>query len=73
MSEQYTRKFSLSRHLNIKDVEHITGKHRVTIWRWVKAGTFPEPQYINGQRTWTEGVVADWQSDLETFDEHHAE
>jgi len=66
------RKLSISRRLDTKDIENLTGKHRCTIWRWVKAGKFPAPQYINGQRSWTEDVIVEWDSSLESFEEHHA-
>ena len=50
----------LARRLNTKDIEALTGKHRATIWRWIKAGKFPQPQYINGQRSWREDAIAEW-------------
>lgn len=28
--------------LGTRDIERITGRHRCTIYRWVRAGTFPE-------------------------------
>jgi predicted DNA-binding transcriptional regulator AlpA len=27
----------------IRDIEQITGRHRLTIWRWWKKGKFPKP------------------------------
>ena len=66
------RKLSVSRRLDTKDIENLTGKHRTTIWRWIKANKFPAPQYINGQRSWTEEVIAEWSASLESFEEHHA-
>lgn len=72
MSAKHQREFSVSRRLNIKDIENLTGKHRTTVWRWIKAKKFPPPQYINGQRSWTEDVIAEWNDNLETFEEHHA-
>lgn len=66
------RTLSVPRRLDTKDIENLTGKHRTTIWRWIKAGTFPTPQYINGQRSWTEDVIVEWNNNLESFEEHHA-
>ena len=60
------------RRYNTRDIEDLTGKHRTTIWRWVQRGRFPKPQYINGQRSWSEEAIAEWQENLETFDEHCA-
>ena len=28
-----------------------------TLCRWVKAGKFPAPRYLNGQRVWVESVI----------------
>ena len=69
---KHKRKLKISRRLDTKDIEDLTGKHRTTIWRWVQAGKFPPPQYINGQRSWTEDVIAEWSASLESFEEHHA-
>ncbi len=57
------------RRLNTRDIEDLTGKSRQTIWRWCKAGKFPLPQYINGQRSWTETAINEWQGTLQTYDE----
>ena len=62
----------IKRRYNTRDIEELLNKHRTTIWRWVKAGAFPEPQYINGQRSWSEDDLDEWLEGLETFDEHHA-
>lgn len=63
----------VTRRLNTRDIEDLTGKHRTTIWRWVKAGKFPQPQYINGQRSWSEASVEVWQGQLETYEDRHGE
>jgi predicted DNA-binding transcriptional regulator AlpA len=58
------QKRSVARRLTAKDVENITGKSRMTIWRWVKLGVFPAPYYINGQRSWAESDLIVWQESL---------
>lgn len=47
---------NIERRLNSKDVENLTGRSRQTIWRYIKAGTFPKPDYIHGLRSWPESV-----------------
>ena len=49
------------------------GGSRSTLLRDIKAGTFPKPFYINGKMYWKESQLRDWQNNLQTFDEHHAE
>ena len=36
------------RFLRSREVAEIFGVHRVTIWRWVRAGTFPAPYLVDG-------------------------
>src|SRR6516162_2613621 len=45
--------------LSTRDVERITGRHRCTIWRWVRAGTFP-PKRAGGRRGWLRSDVERW-------------
>ncbi len=45
--------------LGTHDVERITGRHRCTIYRWVKAGTFPEKRAGGGQG-WLRSDVERW-------------
>jgi len=45
--------------LGTHDVERITGRHRCTIYRWVKAGTFPEKR-AGGGHGWLRSDVARW-------------
>lgn len=67
---QYQDRLSrVTRRLNTRDIEDLTGKSRQTIWRWCKTGKFPLPQYINGQRSWTETVVEEWQGTIQTYEE----
>jgi len=45
--------------LRTADVVEITGHHRCTIYRWVKAGTFP-PKRGGGGRGWLRSDVEEW-------------
>ena len=45
--------------LGTHDVERITGRHRCTIYRWVRAGTFPEKRAGGGQG-WLRSDVERW-------------
>ena len=46
--------------LFIDGVTNKTGRHRQTIWRWVKAGKFPKPQVIENRNAWLESVIDQW-------------
>jgi predicted DNA-binding transcriptional regulator AlpA len=45
--------------LGTHDVERITGRHRCTIYRWVRAGAFPEKR-AGGGRGWLRSDVERW-------------
>jgi predicted DNA-binding transcriptional regulator AlpA len=45
--------------LGTHDIERITGRHRCTIYRWVRAGTFPEKRAGAG-RGWLQSDVERW-------------
>lgn len=45
--------------LGTRDVERITGRHRCTIYRWVRAGIFPEKRACGG-RGWLRSDVELW-------------
>ncbi len=45
--------------LNTRDVERITQRHRCTIYRWVRAGTFPGKR-AGGGRGWLQSDVEQW-------------
>lgn len=45
--------------LSTRDVQRITGRHRVTIYRWVRAGTFPGKR-AGGDRGWLRSDVERW-------------
>jgi predicted DNA-binding transcriptional regulator AlpA len=45
--------------LSTHDIERITGRHRCTIYRWVRAGTFPRKR-AGGGRGWLRSDVERW-------------
>ena len=45
--------------LGTHDVEHITGRHRCTIYRWVRSGTFPAKR-AGGGKGWLRSDVERW-------------
>jgi predicted DNA-binding transcriptional regulator AlpA len=45
--------------LSTRDVQGITGRHRCTIYRWVRAGTFTENR-TGGGRGWLRSDVERW-------------
>lgn len=50
----------LPERLTIKAVEKATGRNRMTIWRWCRAGKFPKPMFIGHRRVWRAEEVAQW-------------
>ena len=52
--------------LKIQEVAHQTSLHRATIYRAVKAGTFPAPRRIGRHRVaWPEAEIEAWKAALE--------
>jgi predicted DNA-binding transcriptional regulator AlpA len=45
--------------LSTRDIERITGRHRCTIYRWVRAGTFSGKR-AGGGRGWLRSDVERW-------------
>ena len=45
--------------LSTRDIEQITDRHRCTIYRWVRAGTFPSKR-AGGGRGWLRSDVELW-------------
>ena len=45
--------------LGTHDIERITGRHRCTIYRWVRAGAFPEKR-AGGGHGWLRSDVERW-------------
>ena len=57
-----------------REVCAMTGKARVTIWRWVEAGIFPAPKRVgvNGfSKIWLENDLDDYFADPEGWVEKH--
>lgn len=51
--------------LRMSEVETRTGVHRATIYRWVAAGTFPQPVRVRTVRVaWRERDIVKWQAAL---------
>jgi predicted DNA-binding transcriptional regulator AlpA len=50
------------RALRLRDMMHLTGASRPTIWRWSKSDpTFPKPFHLSPAITcWDEGEVLEW-------------
>ena len=48
--------------LPLAEVQEIAGrKSRSTVWRWVKAGTFPAPHRIGPNSiAWLESEIVEW-------------
>lgn len=56
----------LGRLLRMKEVERETSLHRATIYRGIKAGTFPAPRMIGPQRVaWPEADIEAWKASLQ--------
>ncbi len=47
--------------LSARDIERITGRHRCTVYRWVRAGTFPRKR-AGGGRGWLRSDIERWLS-----------
>ncbi|MFM2271453.1 MAG: hypothetical protein RL702_518 [Pseudomonadota bacterium] len=57
---------SLGRLLRMKEVERETSLHRATIYRGIKAGTFPAPRKMGSQRVaWPEAEIEAWKAGLQ--------
>ena len=51
--------------LRVKDIERELGISRTTIWRLVKAGTFPPPLRITSKAiAWRRSDIEAWQEQL---------
>lgn len=57
---------SPGRLLKIQEVVRETSLHRATIYRAIKAGTFPRPRRIGPKRVaWPEAAIEAWKAQLE--------
>ncbi len=46
--------------LRYRDLEEMGIANRVTIWRWVRAGKFPAPIYLNDNPAWLANIIDEW-------------
>ena len=50
--------------LRLRDVCEIVAVGRSTIWRWVRAGTFPEPIRVGGSAVrWRLSTIQKWMAE----------
>ncbi len=56
---QFERLRGIDQMLSTRDIERITNRHRCTIYRWVRAGTFPGKR-AGGGRGWLQSDVERW-------------
>lgn len=47
----------------IKIVCEMTGLHRQTIWRYIKANKFPKPSKIENRNAWYLHEIEQWQDE----------
>jgi len=56
-----TRKREIDPALPLSQVLAATGVSRTTLWRMVRAATFPQPIYLTGRKIgWRQSAVQDW-------------
>jgi prophage regulatory protein len=47
--------------LSTRDIVKITGRHRITIYRWIRAGIFPKKHEAHGHKVgWLRSDVEQW-------------
>ena len=47
--------------LSTRDIVKITGRHRITIYRWIRAGIFPKNHEAHGHKVgWLRSDVEQW-------------
>jgi prophage regulatory protein len=51
---------SLDRLISRDELIDIVGVSYVTVWNWMRAGTFPRGRDIGGRTAWIESEVAAW-------------
>jgi predicted DNA-binding transcriptional regulator AlpA len=57
---------SETRYLGIAEIERRYQKQRSTIFRWTKAGRFPQPVYLGNRRAWALTALLAWEASLPT-------
>jgi predicted DNA-binding transcriptional regulator AlpA len=50
----------LDRLISRSELINIVGVSYVTVWNWMRAGTFPRGRDIGGRTAWVESEVAAW-------------
>ena len=59
----------IDRFLSSNKVQFITGKSRVTLWRWCNSGDFPKPYRFGPNSVgWLESDILEWQSQFKSED-----
>ena len=53
-------KKSIDRLILRDELIDIVGVSYVTVWSWMRAGTFPRGRDIGGRTAWIESEIADW-------------
>ena len=66
MLSDYTEQHTPSRMLQLPEVLSLVGLGRTTLWRMVKAGTFPAPVKLGATRriAWFADDIGQWQANL---------
>lgn len=63
----------LDRFMREAEVLMVTSLSRATLWREIKAGSFPKPVSITSGRVgWRESAIAAWQADPENWEQQGA-
>jgi prophage regulatory protein len=63
----------MKRFLRLREVSHVTGLARSTIYAMAADNRFPKPTKIAGNRNgWADDQIEDWQADPATWPERRA-
>lgn len=52
--------FQANQRLTTRMMVQLLSVTKMTLWRWVKAGRMPAPNYFNGRNYWRRGDVETW-------------
>jgi prophage regulatory protein len=55
-----------TRMMTKKEVAELCAVSPVTLWKWVRAGTFPRGFNLGGKTVWRADDIAKWQAELPT-------
>jgi predicted DNA-binding transcriptional regulator AlpA len=56
-----------NRWVRAPEIQHHFGLstgYSATLWRWVRDGKLPQPQYLNGKRVWRAGDILEAEKNL---------